>query len=78
MICVNGIIEPNRINRTILECKEILIVVSIWIYFVLIEPYWNVKAAKYAKAYSARMVLIEPYWNVKTYPHRYAPGMNKY
>ena len=65
MICVNGIIEPNRINRTILECKEILIVVSIWIYFVLIEPYWNVKVIRHIIAAILLRVLIEPYWNVK-------------
>ena len=33
----------TSINRTILECKEVFMLIGFWIDFVLIEPYWNVK-----------------------------------
>ena len=36
------------------------------VYYVLIEPYWNVKIAELGMNAGFYVVLIEPYWNVKT------------
>ena len=39
-----GLRKNNRINRTILECKEEIITFENVSFMVLIEPYWNVKS----------------------------------
>ena len=55
-----------RINRNILECKELSIYNRNKITKVLIETYWNVKFVFVWLPSEVFFVLIETYWNVKT------------
>ena len=59
-------ISLRRINRNIVECKDIFLENFEGIICVLIETLWNVKKNESAKLKMQVMVLIETLWNVKS------------
>ena len=57
--------SQTRINRNIVECKDVLEISFKIANIVLIETLWNVKMGVYAIEKSDYAVLIETLWNVK-------------
>ena len=57
--------RSRRINRNIVECKDIFLQVHLEDIFVLIETLWNVKKMKQELRKQPYKVLIETLWNVK-------------
>ena len=57
--------DNDRINRNILECKEMRRLMRSMLRRVLIETYWNVKDSDRQMIRPETSVLIETYWNVK-------------
>ena len=61
----------DRINRNILECKDLRIRFRVIRFRVLIETYWNVKYFTDVPWPDFKRVLIETYWNVKIITQEY-------
>ena len=59
--------NQDRINRNIVECKDVPVRITRTVVTVLIETLWNVKGYK-GIVFKCRInVLIETLWNVKLY-----------